>query len=251
MATFTRMLHDILDVDRPEDADSALIGLDSYPIFDESYRDTLNLNIIRHYWNREIGAETTSMFVHWVRSRMGLIMPAYNKLYESTLLDFDPFETVRLETHTEQEGSSTSSNEQDAVSQEESSSSNTSQSDTGSRTVNMEHPQTRLNNYEDYATASVDARSESTGISDATGTGSTTTTGQASASAHDEQEGTTVHTGFSGDRAALLQSFRDTIINVDVMIINDLGDLFMGIWDNNNSFTGEHLPYMSPWGIRW
>ena len=29
MATFTRALHEILDVDRPEDADSALIGLDS------------------------------------------------------------------------------------------------------------------------------------------------------------------------------------------------------------------------------
>jgi hypothetical protein len=34
------------------------IGLDDYPIFQEAYRETLNNKIIRHYYTREIGAET-------------------------------------------------------------------------------------------------------------------------------------------------------------------------------------------------
>ena len=38
------------------------IGLKDYPIFDESYRETLNNKIIMHYWMRERGAETAGLF---------------------------------------------------------------------------------------------------------------------------------------------------------------------------------------------
>lgn len=38
------------------------IGLNDYPIFDEAYRNTLNNKIIRHYYTREIGAETVGRF---------------------------------------------------------------------------------------------------------------------------------------------------------------------------------------------
>lgn len=35
------------------------LGLADYPIFDETYRETLNDKIIRHYFMYEIGAETS------------------------------------------------------------------------------------------------------------------------------------------------------------------------------------------------
>lgn len=66
------------------------IGLKDYPIFDESYRETLNNKIITHYWMREIGAETAGLFKLYLNRTMDEIMPYYNQLYRSTQLDFDP-----------------------------------------------------------------------------------------------------------------------------------------------------------------
>lgn len=66
------------------------IGLKDYPIFDESYRETLNNKIITHYWMREIGAETAGLFKLYLNRTMSEIMPYYNQLYKSAKLDFDP-----------------------------------------------------------------------------------------------------------------------------------------------------------------
>lgn len=56
------------------------LGLDDYPLFDETYRETLNNKIIRHYYTREIGAETVGRFRMFIRDAMHLIMPYYNQL---------------------------------------------------------------------------------------------------------------------------------------------------------------------------
>ena len=37
-------------------------GLNNYPIFDESYRSTLNQKILNHYYENEIGLETPELF---------------------------------------------------------------------------------------------------------------------------------------------------------------------------------------------
>lgn len=80
------------------------IGLKDYPIFDESYRETLNNKIIRHYWMREIGAETAGLFKLYLNRTMGEIMPYYNQLYKSTQLDFDPLNAYNyVETNMELE----------------------------------------------------------------------------------------------------------------------------------------------------
>lgn len=80
------------------------IGLKDYPIFDESYRETLNNKIITHYWMREIGAETAGLFKLYLNRTMGEIMPYYNQLYKSTQLDFDPLNAYNyVETNMELE----------------------------------------------------------------------------------------------------------------------------------------------------
>lgn len=68
----------------------AKLKLDDYPIFDEAYRPTLNDKIIRHFYFREIGQETMAQFTWYLRTRMFEIMPYYNQLYESTLIEFEP-----------------------------------------------------------------------------------------------------------------------------------------------------------------
>lgn len=61
-----------------------------FPIFDENYRSVLETKIIKHYYTREIGAETVGLWKHFLDRRMNEIMPYYNKLYESELLEFNP-----------------------------------------------------------------------------------------------------------------------------------------------------------------
>lgn len=65
-----------------------------YPIFDESYKPTLETKILRHYYTREIGLETVGLWKHFLNMRMNEIMPYYNKLYESELLEFNPLYDV-------------------------------------------------------------------------------------------------------------------------------------------------------------
>lgn len=67
----------------------ARLGLDEYPIYDESKRRQLNDKFIRHYWMREIGCETVGHFCLWCSNTFNEIMPYYNKMYETELLNVE------------------------------------------------------------------------------------------------------------------------------------------------------------------
>lgn len=67
----------------------ARLGLDEYPIYDESKRRQLNNKFIRHYWMREIGCETVGHFCLWCSNTFNEIMPYYNKMYETELLNVE------------------------------------------------------------------------------------------------------------------------------------------------------------------
>lgn len=69
-----------------------------YPIFDEQYRSVLETKIIKHYYTREIAAETVGLWKLWLDERMNNIMPYYNQLYKSELLEFNPFYDTDITT---------------------------------------------------------------------------------------------------------------------------------------------------------
>ena len=69
-----------------------------YPIFDENYRNVLEDKILKHYYTREIGAETIGLWKLWLNTRMNEIMPYYNQLYSSELIKFNPMYDVDLTT---------------------------------------------------------------------------------------------------------------------------------------------------------
>lgn len=76
-----------------------------FPVFDESYRSVIETKILRHYYTREIGFETVGLWKLKLETRLNEVMPYFNQLYESTLLEFNPFYDVDLTvTH---EGSGT------------------------------------------------------------------------------------------------------------------------------------------------
>lgn len=69
-------------------------GLKDYPIFDPAYREVLNNKILAHYRYCEIGSETPGRFKHHLNTLMDEIMPYYNKLYRSELIEFNPLYNV-------------------------------------------------------------------------------------------------------------------------------------------------------------
>lgn len=76
------------------DATWKALGLDSYPIYDESYRDKLNSMICDHYYMREIGQEAPGLFRLVVRRTMNEIMPYYNELYRIAAQQYDPLNEI-------------------------------------------------------------------------------------------------------------------------------------------------------------
>ena len=75
-----------------------------YPIFDESYRKVLNKKILLHYYTREIGTETVGLWKLRLKTKMGEIMPYYNQMYKSELLEFNPLYDVDYETNHKGQG---------------------------------------------------------------------------------------------------------------------------------------------------
>jgi hypothetical protein len=199
------------------------IGLSTYPIFDEAYRETLNDKIIRHYYLREIGHETISIFIYQMETKMREIMPLWNQHYKLSLLEVDPLSTVSIKSLTTMDSTATSTG--------------TSESDSGSgaksRAVASETPQTQLSPNQDYASAIQD------NVSD------TTATSKATEDSSNSQQGTNDNTmsGYQGHAPELILRARQALVNVDMMVIDDLKELFMLIWQNNDEFTANYYPF--------
>ena len=69
------------------------LALNNYPIFDEGHRAILNNKIIRHYYFREICCDSPERFNFYLETKMAEIMPYYNQLYKSELLEYNPLAT--------------------------------------------------------------------------------------------------------------------------------------------------------------
>lgn len=65
-----------------------------FPIFDEEYRLPLEVKILRTYYTREICEETVGLWKLRLQTKLCNIMPYYNQLYKSALLEFDVFTDV-------------------------------------------------------------------------------------------------------------------------------------------------------------
>ncbi len=192
----------------------AKLGLSDYPIFEEAYRETLNGQIIRHYWMYEIGAETAGLFKWYVRDTMHLIMPYYNQMYSSLAeaKKITPFEDQNVTTSTKR------TKTVDANGQSTSDSNNSADSiysDTPQNSLNLEN----IKNGQYATTANFDSASGH-------GTGEYFN--------HDNENETYERTnvGYSKSQSELLLLWRQTFVNIDFEIVRHpaLRECFMEIW---------------------
>lgn len=289
-----------------------------FPIFDESYRSVLETKILKHYYTREIGFETDGLWKLKLDTKLNEIMPYYNQLYKSQLLEFNPLYDVDYTTSRSVKGNDTRNdttnetrNEERTQTENGTKTENWNESniknDSGSRTENYNEdneinntsnesgsgsssisdnktnkdvysdtPQGALTGLESGAYMSnarivndlVNSESESEYTTDGTNARTETLNKEISIEHENDTNESRKHDLTSGntnnvtgniesannstfnsvvnnteeylervigkrggeDYSTLIQKYRDTFLNIDMMVIDELSDLFMYVW---------------------
>lgn len=239
MGAITPALWEVLELEHDE-GNGLRIGLDDYPIHDPAHRIDLNRLILDEYLNRDIGLETVPLFIHRLRLKMRQIMPYYNKLYATEELLLGK-ELATFDLQTERDDASTENGSSTTTGKNRADGSSTVTSTSGARNVSSDTPGTRLSGDEDYASAAADATSTATSATkstqDTTNEQGTTNTGAGTL------KGLSKTTGFQGAASDLLTKYRQTLLNIDMMIVPDLNELFLLVRGNNTEILPmDHYP---------
>lgn len=263
---------------------------ENWPIFDENYREKLCSKILQHYYTYEIGSETVGLWKLQLQTRMNEIMPYYNQLYLSELIDFEPLTDVDLTTNhgghknettnttdndTGTRTGSTTGNSDTTTHREGTDNSNTSNigSSEGKTTSTTTDQGDKWDEYSDTPMGGLSGVQSLTYLTNArhisdqasgskTDNATTSTNGTTTVSGSNSEDGNsntvettsstekttndrTRHTSLNGtdgytqtmkgknggkSYSELLMEYRKTFLNIDMKIIDELKDLFMGLW---------------------
>lgn len=241
----------------------------TFPIFDENYRTVLEKKILKHFYTREICEETVGLWKLRLDSKLNEIMPYYNKLYKSELLEFNPLYTANL-TRTKKTDYDSNRNENENISDTSSSNrttsnngkvdttNNSTSTGTGSGTSNntstdlySDTPQGSLSGIESNTYLTNARKVNDNGSTSSNTSNTNSSTGKVESSENGTDNSTDTYgrirgntnaltstedyletvVGYEGTSASdLLLKFRETFLNIDMLIINDLEDLFFQLW---------------------
>lgn len=253
-----------------------------WDMYDEEYRPILCKKILKHFYTREIGAETAGLWKLWLNQRMAEIMPYYNQLYKSTLLEFNPLydtdyktEGNRKTDEDEQSGRETKSDytRTDDLTSQRTDNLNSTRTDNLQQVRNDDlHETTSNTRYDLYsdtpqgALTGVESETYLTnarkvtdnGSRDNTGTQTTDNTGtqdlKNTGTQTVDNTGTVNNIGSDTENskrvlnntqdyvehvigkrgtqsyAKMIMELRDSFVNIDMMIIDELNDLFFNLW---------------------
>ena len=228
-----------------------------YPIYDESYRSVLETKILKHFYTREIGFETVGLWKLKLDTKLNEIMPYYNQLYRSQLLEFNPLYTHDLTRAGNKSTEGDNNGTQDTLAYRDIVSADREDIDTTRNTTQnvqtaevsrdkyRDTPQGALTDLEadkyltnarkitdDTTENTTRAETESQGITRSkrvdddlderkTSTNEFTNT---------EQYLEHIYGYMNRDASELLLKYRKTFINIDLQIIDELEELFLHLW---------------------
>lgn len=218
-----------------------------YPIFDTDYKPTLETKILRHFYTREIALETYGLWKLKLEAKMNEIMPYYNQLYKSELIEFNPLWDTDLNTtgNRDEVVDTTGSGTTSGTSQDSGTDTRTSADKNNTWDLFSDTPQGGIRGIqgaEDDPALGTNAFLTNARhiIGDTTGSTGSTTYGKKNVSS-----GTSSNTGKSiGDTdyaehvsgyrgkspSKSIKEFRENMLNIDMKIIKELEDLFFQLW---------------------
>jgi len=261
----------------------------TFPIFDENYRTVLENKILKHFYTREIGEETVGLWKLRLDTKLNEIMPYYNKLYRSELLEFNPLYTANL-TRTKKTDYDSNRNENENIRDTSSSNRTTTNNGTVNNTTSNNGEVDTTNNSKTTSTGSGTSNNTSTDLYSDTPQGAlsgvesntyltnarkvtdngntssnTSNTNSSTGKVESSESGTNNTTtsdngtdnstgtygrirgntdaltstedylecviGYEGVVPSdLLLKYRDTFLNIDMMVIEELEPLFFNLW---------------------
>lgn len=195
-----------------------------FPIFDEHYRAELCKKILRHYYTREICCETVGRWKLFLSDKMKNIMPYYNQLYQSELLKIQPLVSVDRSVTHNGTGSETKTTRRNGTN----TTSSSSDGSTNTWSYYSDTPQGGING--------LDSNDYLTNATHNVGSDATTSRLNAASSDNETGDGTRKDMyvdkilGFEGNQSEMLLKFRETFLNIDMMVIDNLKDLFFTLY---------------------
>lgn len=238
----------------------------NFAIFDEAYREKLVSKVLKHYYLREIGAETVGVWMLWMNTKFEEIMPYYNQLYESAKLKFEPFYDVDYTRRSQRDVTETEHGSYENKGQTQSEGSSTDTGKTGntrtgkttevgstsgtSKDLYSNTPQGALTGVESetYLTDARKITNSSNSNTDVdetvTDAGTSEVKGVNSQTVNSTLNNTNAKSGTKGDAfsedvrgkmgggsySKMLIEYRGTFINIDMQVIDEFKDLFFGLW---------------------
>lgn len=193
-----------------------------YDFYEESKKEQFEQKFIDYFYMREIEHGTVEEFKHELRTKLNLIAPYYRQLYETELksknieflLNKDLKETFIREVESDTESLSNFNNESNGKAKVE------------TLSTTNDTPQNRIDDLDKYiSSASKDKNTSDTSSSD---NGSSISQNSNSA----KEETTLISKGNIGttSSAQLLRDWRDVLINIDMMILEECEELFFKLF---------------------
>ena len=199
----------------------------NYPIFDENYRETLNNNILHHYYENEIGFETAPLFRFYLNQKLNEIMPYYNELYKAQKKMIDEnllLNNVNLRE--ELQGSNTNNTTTTGNSTSQSTNNGTSNNkNLFQDTPQGQISQTDIDNQTWATNLTLDRNTTNNTIKD-----TSSNNGSANTNATNTYLKTIIGNNGGKFNIDILNDIKNNLLNIDLMIINDLNELFMQIF---------------------
>lgn len=239
MAKYTTQIKSIIEhysnpeltiIERIKEAAPKIFNFD-YPIWDNEYKQILETKILTHYFSKEIGLETVGLWKLYLYQRMNEIMPYYNDLYLSTTqkyseaYDMDIKETLNRTANGENQSSNNYHNEHNGT--------NSNTINGNNKILNLAYPQAQVEGEQNnlfYGTDGSDSTETTTNENNQNDV--TDNTSQSSGTTTTNEEHTITRKGISGSKTPweIIREYRNSLINIDLMIINELKDLFMMVY---------------------
>ena len=189
-----------------------------YPIFDEKYRSVIETKILKHYYTREIGFESVGLWLLKLETKLNEVMPYFNKLYNSELLEFNPFYDVDVKTtskRTTNTNSITKAEDKTNV-----------DNDSVDRVLYSDTPQGSLKNVENEAYLTNATKT----LSEATTNSVSNSNSENNVNNLDDYIDNVIGKRGGESFSKMLMEFRETFINIDLLVIDALSDLFMNVY---------------------
>ena len=220
-----------------------------YAFFNDNDHDPIAKSVIRHFYTREISAETVGLWKLWLNKKVIKIAPKYEAWFNDAGVGVDAnyaFRTIQkhkeylddLGFDTEQRNDRTFSETGNGSVDNDDTMHETSNRNDNTKTAGDTYPQENLSGEENYMNLAQKGNSSVNNTNDSTSTHDEiySYTNENEYNDSDTGAGSKVHdytldiSGVKGGYGEAIRRFKKSIVDVEDLIINEFSDLFLNLW---------------------